>query len=49
MLAPRRRCLAYSKCDSDVTERWFFAWNQKKFTYCILYILIPNSVLDAIY
>ena len=30
MLAPRRNCLAYSKCDSDVTERWFFACNQKK-------------------
>ena len=30
MLASRRRCLDYSEVDSDVTERWLFAWNQSK-------------------
>ena len=46
LLAPRRHCLDYSKVYSDVTERWLLAWNQnKQITYCISYILIPNSVL----
>ena len=29
-LASRRRCLDYSKVYSNVTERWFLAWNQDK-------------------
>ena len=46
MLAPRRRCLYYSKVYSDVTERLLLAWNQnKQITYYIYCILIPNSVL----
>ena len=36
MLAPRRRCLDYSKVYSDVTERWLSAWNQnKRITYSV--------------
>ena len=30
MLAPRRRCLDYSKLYCDVTERWLLAWNQNE-------------------
>ena len=46
MLAPRRRCLYYSKVCSDVTKIWLLAWNQiKQITYYIFSILIPNSVL----
>ena len=30
MLAPRRRCLDYSKVYGNVTERWLLAWNQNK-------------------
>ena len=46
MLAPRRRCLDYSKVYCDVTERWFLAWNQNKhITYYIFHKLIPKSVL----
>ena len=46
MLAPRRRCIYYSKVYSDVTKRWLLAWNQnKQIRYYICYILIPNSVL----
>ena len=32
MLAPRKRCLDYSKVYSDVTERWVLGWNQNKQT-----------------
>ena len=46
MLAPRRRCLYYSKVYSNVTKRWFLAWNQSKIiTYYIFNGLFPNSVL----
>ena len=45
MLAPRRRCLDYSKAYSDVIER-SLAWNQnKQVTYDMFYTLILNSVL----
>ena len=30
MLGPRIHPLDYSKLYSDVTERWFLAWNQNK-------------------
>ena len=44
MLAPRRRCLDYSKVYRDVTESWSVAWNQnKQITYYIFSIPIPNS------
>ena len=36
MLAPRGRCLAYSKVYSDVTERWLLAkTNELHITYFI--------------
>ena len=45
MVAPRRRCLDYSKV-YYVTGRWLLAWNQNKYlTYYIFHILIPKSVL----
>ena len=45
MVAPRRRCLDYSKAYSDVIER-SFAWHEnKQITYYIFYILIPSLVL----
>ena len=42
MLAPRRRCLDYSKFYCDVPERCLLAWNQNK-TYYILHISYTNS------
>ena len=49
MLAPRRRCLDYSKVYSDVTERCLLARNQsQQITYYIFYILMPNSVLTLL-
>ena len=51
MLAPRRRCLDYSKVDFDVTEKGLLACHQsKQITYYIYiyiyiyYMVIPNSV-----
>ena len=40
MLAPRRRCLDYSKVFCDVTERLLLAWNQNKILH-ITYFHIP--------
>ena len=46
MLAPRRRCLYYSKVYSDVTNTWLLELNQnKQIAYYIFNMLIPNSVL----
>ena len=46
MLAPRRRCLDYSKVYRDVTESWLLAGNQnKQIIYYVFSILIPKSVL----
>ena len=46
MLAPRRRCLDYSKVYCDDTERWLLPWNQNKhITYYIFHMLILKSVL----
>ena len=46
MLAPRRRCLDYSKVYCDVTERWLLPWNQNKhIIYYIFHMLILKSVL----
>ena len=46
MLAPRKRCLYYSKVYSDVTKTWLLELNQnKQITYYIFNMLIPNSVL----
>ena len=37
VVAPRRRCLDYSKAYSDVTEKWLLEWNQnKQITYYII-------------
>ena len=42
LLAPRRRCVYYSKVYSEVTNRWLLAWNQdKQITYYP--ILYTNS------
>ena len=39
MLAPRMRCLGYSKVYCDVKKRWFLAWNlNRHITYYILHI-----------
>ena len=46
MLAPRRRCVDYSKVYHDITGRCLLAWNQNKhITYYIFHKLIPKSVL----
>ena len=46
MLAPRRRCLDYSKVYSDVTESWLLARNQnKQIIHYVFSILIPKSAL----
>ena len=46
MLAPRRRCLDYSKVYFDVTERFLLAWDQNKhITYYTSHNLISKSVL----
>ena len=46
MLAPRRRCLDYSKVYMDVTESWLLAGNQnKQIIYYVFSILIPKSAL----
>ena len=46
MLALRRHCLNNSKVYSDVTKRWFLAWNQnKQIAYFMFFVLIPTPVL----
>ena len=46
MLAPRRRCLDYSKVYCDVIEKWLLAWNKNKhIKYYIFHIIIPKSAL----
>ena len=46
MLAPRRRCLDYSKVYCDVTEKWLLAWNKNKhIKYYIFHTIIPKSAL----
>ena len=43
MLAPRKRCLEYSKVYCDVIEKWSLPWNQKKYIkYYVFHILIPK-------
>ena len=45
-VAPRKRCLDYSKVYCDVTERWSLAWNQSKhIKYYTFHVLIPKLVL----
>ena len=49
MLAPRRRCLDYSKVDFDVTEKGLLACHQSKqityyiYIYIYIYIIYGNS------
>ena len=47
MLAPRRRCLGYSKVYCDVRKRWFLVWNQNRhITYYTLHIPYTNCEIS---
>ena len=49
MLAPRIRCLGYSKVYCDVRKRWLLAWNKNKpITHYILHIPYTNSVIRIV-
>ena len=48
MLAPRRRCVGYSKVCCDVRRGWLPAWNQNRhITYFIFYIPYTNSEVSV--
>ena len=47
MLAPRRRCLGYSKIYCDVRKRWLLTWKQHRhFTCYIFHIPCTNSEIS---